>query len=101
MFPAKFRKHSQEVSKVPERIQVVCFVHFAPLGEYAYVYVDGIYLKRSWGGEVQNVSVLVAIGVSADGYREIIGATEGMKEDFESWHNFFIWLKERGLQVSV
>ena len=66
-------------------------------GEYAYVYFDGISLKRSWGGEVQNVSVLVAIGVSADGYREIIGATEGMKEDFESWHNFFIWLKERGL----
>ena len=66
-------------------------------GEYAYVYVDGIYLKRSWGGEVQNVSVLVAIGVSTDGYREIIGAAEGMKEDFESWHNFFIWLKERGL----
>ena len=66
-------------------------------GEYAYVYVDGIYLKRSWGGEVQNVSVLVAIGVSTDGYREIIGAAEGMKEDFESWHNSFIWLKERGL----
>lgn len=40
--------------------------------EYAYVYVDGIYLKRSWGGEVQNVSVLFAIGVSTDGYREII-----------------------------
>lgn len=66
-------------------------------GEYAYVYVDGIYLKRSWGGEVQNVSVLVAIGVSTDGYREIIGAAEDMKEDFESWHNFFTWLKERGL----
>ena len=45
-------------------------------GEYAYVYVDGIYLKRSWGGEVQNVSVLVAIGVSTDGYREIIGAAQ-------------------------
>ena len=45
-------------------------------GEYAYVYVDGIYLKRSWGGEVQNVSVLVAIGVSTDGYREIIGTAQ-------------------------
>ena len=28
-------------------------------GEYPYVYVDGIYLKRSWGGEMTNVSVLV------------------------------------------
>ena len=66
-------------------------------GEYAYVYVDGVYLKRSWGGEIQNVSVLVAIGVSQDGYREILGAAEGMKEDHESWKNFFVWLKERGL----
>ena len=64
---------------------------------YAYVYVDGVYLKRSWGGEVQNVSVLVAIGVNQDGYREILGAAEGMKEDHESWLNFFLWLKERGL----
>ena len=66
-------------------------------GRYAYVYVDGVYLKRSWGGEVQNVSVLVAIGVNEDGYREILGAAEGMKEDHESWLNFFLWLKERGL----
>lgn len=56
-----------------------------------------MYLKRSWGGEIQNVSVLVAIGVNQDGYREILGAAEGMKEDHESWLNFFLWLKERGL----
>ena len=46
---------------------------------------------------MQNVSVLVAIGVNEDGYREILGAAEGMKEDHESWLNFFLWLKERGL----
>lgn len=66
-------------------------------GDYPYVYVDGVYLKRSWGGEIQNVSVLVAIGVGEDGCREIIGAAEGMKEDKESWRSFFVWLKERGL----
>lgn len=66
-------------------------------GRYPYVYVDGVYLKRSWGGEIQNVSVLVAIGVNSNGYREIIGAAEGMKEDKESWRSFFVWLKERGL----
>ena len=33
-------------------------------GEHPYVFVDGVYLKRSWGGEVQNVSVLVAVGVN-------------------------------------
>lgn len=67
-------------------------------GTYPYVYVDGIYLKRSWGGEIQNVSILVAIGVNQDGCREIIGSAEGMKEDRESWKEFFVWLKERGLK---
>ena len=66
-------------------------------GNYPYVYVDGVYLKRSWGGEIRNVSVLVAIGVNSEGYREILGAAEGMKEDKESWRSFFVWLKERGL----
>ena len=67
-------------------------------GEYAYVYMDGVYLKRSWGDEIQNVSVLVAIGVDQNGYREILGAAEGMKEDYESWKAFLVWLKERGLK---
>lgn len=66
-------------------------------GKYPYVYVDGIYLKRNWGGEFENVSILVAIGVDEDGCREIIGAAEGMKEDSESWKSFLVWLKERGL----
>ena len=66
-------------------------------GKYPYVYMDGIYLKRNWGGEFENVSILVAIGVDEDGYREVIGAAEGMKEDAESWKNFLVWLKGRGL----
>lgn len=65
--------------------------------EYPYVYVEGVYLKRNWGGEVQNVSILVAIGINQEGCREIIGAADGMKEDKESWRSFFVWLKERGL----
>ena len=66
-------------------------------GSYPYVYMDGIYLKRRWSGEIQNVSILVAIGISSDGCREIIGAAEGMKEDKESWRSIFVYLKERGL----
>ena len=65
--------------------------------EYPYVYVDGIFLKRCWGEGFENISILVAIGVNSDGYREIIGAAEGLKEDLESWKNFFVWLKQRGL----
>ena len=66
-------------------------------GKYPYVYVDGIWLKRNWGGEYQNVSILVAIAVNEDGYREVLGAAEGMKEDKASWVNFFQWLRGRGL----
>jgi putative transposase len=64
---------------------------------YPYVYLDGIFLKRSWGGEVVSVSVLVAIGVSKDGYREVLGAMEGAREDKASWKAFLLHLKERGL----
>ena len=66
-------------------------------GKYPYVYVDGIYLRRNWGGEYENVAVLVAIAVNEDGYREVLGAAEGMKEDKASWQTFFQWLKSRGL----
>ena len=66
--------------------------------EFAYVYLDGIWLKRSWGGEVKNVAVLVAIGVDQDGYRQILGVCEGAKEDTESWRNFLRHLKQRGLK---
>ena len=67
-------------------------------GKYPYVYVDGIYLKRNWGGEYENVAVLVAIAVNEDGYREVLGAAEGMKEDKASWVSFFQWLRGRGLE---
>ena len=67
-------------------------------GKYPYVYVDGIYLRRNWGGEYENVAILVAIAVNEDGYREVLGAAEGMKEDKASWLSFFQWLKGRGLE---
>jgi putative transposase len=70
----------------------------APIpGEHPYVYLDGICLKRSWAGEVRNVSVLVAVGVGQDGFREILGVAEGPKEDMESWRQFLTYLKGRGL----
>ena len=67
-------------------------------GEHPYVYLDGIWLKRSWGGEVKNVAILVAIGVDSEGNREILGVCEGTKEDLESWRKFLRHLKERGLK---
>ena len=66
-------------------------------GRYPYVYVDGIYLRRNWGGEYENVAILVAIAVNEDGFREVLGAAEGMKEDKASWVSFFQRLRGRGL----
>lgn len=67
-------------------------------GNHPYVYLDGIVLKRTWGGEVKNVSVLVAIAVNEEGYREILGVMEGPKEDKEGWTEFLRHLKKRGLK---
>ena len=66
--------------------------------EYPYVFMDGVWHKRSWGGGVENVSVLVAIGVDADGRREVIGVAEGMKEDKAGWEQFIRSMIERGLK---
>ena len=65
--------------------------------EHPYVYLDGVWLNREFGGEVRPVAVLVAIGVNADGFREILGVMEGAKEDTQSWLAFLRHLKERGL----
>ena len=66
--------------------------------EYPYVYLDGIYLKKNWGGSIENVAILIALGVNSEGTREITGAEEGGREDKENWQRFLRHLKERGLQ---
>ena len=58
----------------------------------------GIVLKRTWADEVRNVSILVVFGVNEEGFREILGAAEGAKEDKAGWGSFIASLKERGLQ---
>jgi putative transposase len=67
-------------------------------GEHPYVFLDGIWLKRCWGGEVRNVAVLVAVAVNREGFREVLGVMEGAKEDKDSWAAFLRQLKGRGLR---
>ncbi len=66
-------------------------------GDHPYLYLDGIVMKRTWAGEVRNVSLLVASAVNADGYREILGICEGAKEDKSGWSAFLRHLVDRGL----
>ena len=56
-------------------------------GECPYVFMDGVWHRRSWGGSVENVSVPVAIGVA-----------EGVKEDKAGWEQFIRSMIERGLK---
>jgi putative transposase len=67
-------------------------------GEHPYLYLDGIVMKRSWAGEVRNVSLLVASAVNAEGFREILGICEGAKEDKSGWSAFLRHLVDRGLK---
>ena len=67
-------------------------------GCHPYLYLDGIVMKRTWAGEVRNVSLLVASAVNAEGYREILGICEGAKEDKSGWSAFLRHLVDRGLK---
>src|SRR5205814_6812848 len=75
------RVSSGTVSRLNQKIyrHIEAWRNRAIEGEFPYVYLDGVVLKRSWAGEVKNVSVLVAIGVGTDGYRQILGVAEGQK----------------------
>jgi putative transposase len=94
------RVSSSTVSELNKKIyaQIESWRNRPLEGEHPYVYLDGIWLKRCWGGEVRNVAVLVAVGVNADGFREVLGVMEGAKEDKESWQGFLRYLKGRGLK---
>ena len=66
--------------------------------DYPYLFMDGVWHKRCWGGSVENVSILVAVGVGMDGRREVLSVAEGMKEDWESWREFIKGMLARGLK---
>lgn len=66
--------------------------------DYPYLFMDGVWHKRCWGGSVENVSILVAVGVGMDGRREVLSVAEGMKEDSESWREFIKGMLARSLK---
>ncbi len=91
-----------QVSRICQEIdqQVQTFLS-RPLQEsgYAYVYLDATYLKGRLGKALQVCSraVVVAMGVNADGRRELLGLKVGDSESEAFWAEFIASLKERGL----
>jgi len=67
-------------------------------GPYPFLIVDALVLKVRKGGRVRAQSVLLAVGINQDGYREVLGLQVGDSESEDSWSRFFQWLKGRGLR---
>jgi len=66
-------------------------------GPYLYVSCDALTMKVREGGRVVKCSVLLATGVNAEGYRELLGMQVATAESVASWTGFFRDLKARGL----
>jgi len=70
-----------------------------PLREksFPFVIVDAMVIRVREEGRVRQRSVLIAVGINEDGYREVLGLMIGDSESEDSWSEFFSWLKQRGL----
>ena len=66
-------------------------------GPYTFVAADALTMKVREGGRVVKIAVLVATGVNADGYREILGIHTATTESAAAWLSFFRDLTARGL----
>lgn len=67
------------------------------LGACPYVVLDARYEKVRHGGQVVDCAVLVALGVRADGKRDILGVSVALSEAEVHWRQFLTELKDRGL----
>jgi putative transposase len=65
--------------------------------EFPYVFADATYVKARVGGRVVSRAVVIAVGVTATGDREVLGVEVGDSEDGAFWTAFFRGLRARGL----
>jgi putative transposase len=68
-----------------------------PLGEYPYLFLDAYYEQVREDGQVRHLAVLVAVAVTPQGKREILGVSVSLSEHEVHWRNFLESLKQRGL----
>jgi putative transposase len=66
-------------------------------GPYTFVAADALTMKVREGGRVVKIAVMVATGVNADGYREVLGIHTATTESGAGWLSFFRDLVARGL----
>ncbi len=68
-----------------------------PLGSYPFVFLDAKYAKVRQGGQVVDAAILIAIGISQEGKREILGISVKLSEHEAHWRSFLESLQKRGL----
>lgn len=67
-------------------------------GDWPYLWIDATYLKVRRGGRIVSVAVIVAVGVNADGRREVLGMEIGTSEAEPIWTELLRKLTRRGLR---
>jgi transposase-like protein len=67
-------------------------------GDWPYLWIDATYVKVRQAGRIVSVAVIVAVGVNADGRREVLGMDIGPSETGTFWTAFLRKLARRGLR---
>jgi transposase-like protein len=78
--------------------KVAAFLNRPLEGEWPYLWLDATYLKVRQDGRIVSVAVTIAVGVSSDGRREILGLAIGPSEAETFWTDFLRQLTRRGLR---
>lgn len=89
-----------QVSRLCEEIdgKVKAFLERPIEGDWPYLWIDATYLKVRRGGRIVSVAVIIAVGVNADGRREVLGMEIGTSEAEPIWTEFLRKLTRRGLR---
>jgi len=89
-----------QVSRLCEEIdaKVKAFLDRPIEGDWLYLWVDATYLKVRQNGRIVSVAAIVAVGVNADGRREVLGLEIGASEAETFWVGFLRKLARRGLR---
>jgi transposase-like protein len=89
-----------QVSRLCEEIdgKVKAFLERPIEGDWPYLWVDATYVKVRQAGRIVSVAVIVAVGVNADGRREVLGMDIGPSEAETFWTGFLRKLARRGLR---
>ena len=92
-----------EVSRICKGLdaEVEAFLSRPIEGEHPYVWLDATFHKVREGGRVVSMATVVAVGVNADGWRQVLGIAAGPSEDHAFWTQFLRSLIRRGLKGVV